>query len=433
MAATRHSALARCGRHLPRLYHHEHRGFHSSPISIVRQQQPQRGFSSSRSLASPVLLSNTNIQDIRADLLERPEQLTFDTLSPTPSFLLDVSLADYLGVYPWSSAAVSAGTEEEDDAAGAPADPYATLKQGYHLIHFPLALPPSRLCPDGTDPYHSPGLGWDQVFARRMWAGGRIEFDHQRPLRLQPQLPGERILDVDVRGPPGEEKLFVNVLREYDWARPRLSFNHKTMENELAPTKASLEGRKGSVVEVRTLVFLRKEEEQKVHARSESSIDTAKLIKVPFEPTFKLSLVPDRTLLFHFSALSYNAHLIHLDERYSQDVEGRPGLLVHGPLCLILMLKVLRRSHRERQAKKKEANNNNSNNKEKTKKSSSDEENEELLVSKIEYRNLAPLYVGDRMTVCVRSPNGTGHAQRHDVWIENQHGGLCVKGTVVTV
>lgn len=97
------------------------------------------------------------------------------------------------------------------------------------------------------------------------------------------------------------------------------------------------------------------------------------------------------------------------------------------------MLKVLRSSHRERQAKKKEANNNKSNNKEKTKKSSSDEENEELLVSTIEYRNLAPLYVGDRMTVCVRSPNGTGHAQRHDVWIENQHGGLCVKGTVVTV
>ncbi len=43
------------------------------------------------------------------------------------------------------------------------------------------------------------------------------------------------------------------------------------------------------------------------------------------------------TLLFRFSALTYNAHRIHYDRDYARDVEGYPGLLVHGPLQAIVM------------------------------------------------------------------------------------------------
>ena len=35
--------------------------------------------------------------------------------------------------------------------------------------------------------------------------------------------------------------------------------------------------------------------------------------------------------LFRFSALTYNAHRIHYDRDYARDIEGYPGLLVHGP------------------------------------------------------------------------------------------------------
>lgn len=45
----------------------------------------------------------------------------------------------------------------------------------------------------------------------------------------------------------------------------------------------------------------------------------------------------DPTLLFRFSALTYNAHRIHYDREYARQVEGYPGLVVHGPLQAVLM------------------------------------------------------------------------------------------------
>ena len=48
------------------------------------------------------------------------------------------------------------------------------------------------------------------------------------------------------------------------------------------------------------------------------------------------------TLLFRFSALTYNAHRIHYDRDYCRDVEGYPGLLTHGPLQAIAMAEAAR-------------------------------------------------------------------------------------------
>jgi len=38
------------------------------------------------------------------------------------------------------------------------------------------------------------------------------------------------------------------------------------------------------------------------------------------------------TLLFRYSALTFNGHRIHYDLDYARDVEGYAGLVVHGPL-----------------------------------------------------------------------------------------------------
>lgn len=51
----------------------------------------------------------------------------------------------------------------------------------------------------------------------------------------------------------------------------------------------------------------------------------------------------DPVLLFRFSALTFNSHRIHYDHPYVTDVEGYPGLLVHGPLLALLALEVPRR------------------------------------------------------------------------------------------
>ncbi|MBP2329262.1 3-methylfumaryl-CoA hydratase [Kibdelosporangium banguiense] len=48
------------------------------------------------------------------------------------------------------------------------------------------------------------------------------------------------------------------------------------------------------------------------------------------------------SLLFRFSALTYNAHRIHYDRDYCRDIEGYPGLLTHGPLQALAMTEAAR-------------------------------------------------------------------------------------------
>lgn len=48
-------------------------------------------------------------------------------------------------------------------------------------------------------------------------------------------------------------------------------------------------------------------------------------------------VTPDTTLLFRFSALTFNGHRIHYDHPYATGVEGYDGLVVHGPMQAIWM------------------------------------------------------------------------------------------------
>jgi 3-methylfumaryl-CoA hydratase len=43
------------------------------------------------------------------------------------------------------------------------------------------------------------------------------------------------------------------------------------------------------------------------------------------------AFAPDATMLFRFSALTFNAHRIHYDLDYAKNEEEYPGLVVHGP------------------------------------------------------------------------------------------------------
>jgi 3-methylfumaryl-CoA hydratase len=49
------------------------------------------------------------------------------------------------------------------------------------------------------------------------------------------------------------------------------------------------------------------------------------------------------TLLFRFSALTYNAHRIHYDRDYARQEEGYPALVTHGPLQVMAMAEAMRR------------------------------------------------------------------------------------------
>ena len=50
-------------------------------------------------------------------------------------------------------------------------------------------------------------------------------------------------------------------------------------------------------------------------------------------------------LLFRYSALTFNSHRIHYDYPYATEVEGYPGLVVHGPLQATLLLHFAAEAH----------------------------------------------------------------------------------------
>lgn len=54
--------------------------------------------------------------------------------------------------------------------------------------------------------------------------------------------------------------------------------------------------------------------------------------------TTERRLIADETLLFRFSALTFNAHRIHYDLAYAQGVELYPSLVVNGPLQAMLLM-----------------------------------------------------------------------------------------------
>ena len=58
--------------------------------------------------------------------------------------------------------------------------------------------------------------------------------------------------------------------------------------------------------------------------------------------TWERKWIPDDVLLFRYSALTFNGHRIHYDRRYVTEVEGYPGLIVHGPMVATLLLDLLR-------------------------------------------------------------------------------------------
>ena len=58
----------------------------------------------------------------------------------------------------------------------------------------------------------------------------------------------------------------------------------------------------------------------------------------PWETVRRAEIETNPTLLFRYSALTFNGHRIHYDHPYATGVEGYAGLVVHGPLQATWML-----------------------------------------------------------------------------------------------
>jgi len=175
----------------------------------------------------------------------------------------------------------------------------------WHWLYF---LPSYRHDEAGPDGHAKRGGFLPPVpLPRRMWAGSRLEWSS--PLRIGDSVTRvSRIVSITNKRGASGELVFVVVRHELS-------------------TEAGL-----ALAEEHDIVY-----------RDLSSSGAGAATRAPEEAPWRRSVVPDDVLLFRYSALTFNSHRIHYDRRYVTEVEGYPGLVVHGPLLATLLVDLLRR------------------------------------------------------------------------------------------
>ena len=182
--------------------------------------------------------------------------------------------------------------------------PPEVLPPGWHWILFTEAVPPQGLGEDG----HPKRGGFlpPITLPRRMWAGGRITWHGD------------------------------------------LGVGHAVTRSSTIRTVATKHGASGPLAFVTVAHAIA--DEQKLVLEEEHDIvyrgasppggGAAELpgTTLPPEGRWCRRFVADSLLLFRYSALTFNGHRIHYDHPYATEIEGYPGLVVHGPLIATLLL-----------------------------------------------------------------------------------------------
>ncbi|KAK6349785.1 hypothetical protein TWF696_006060 [Orbilia brochopaga] len=314
------------------------------------------------------------------ELLARQYPLIQEFISPSQSHLLTLTLQPYLGF--------SDIEQADPNDSEAPHNPFTiknmlpiygtTLPPGYHFAYFNGYTQESDLSSDGYIASQAPGGPW----TRRMWAGGKLTYQpmpekrnrgqdrgarRARPLDIgRRALCHETVEDIQMKGEPGSdnEMMFVYLRRKL-WAEgfivrepnktPKLKDFEQTSEDDLRV----LPDEEVPIIEQRCLVYMKEkpkdpasarrskkpaaaEEQDPAKATAEGLTRTAARASRAAKADFHHTITPTPTLLFRYSALTFNAHKIHIDNDYTQNVEGHPKLLVHGPLTLTFLLQLLR-------------------------------------------------------------------------------------------
>ncbi len=177
----------------------------------------------------------------------------------------------------------------------------------WHWLYF---LPLHRQSSIGDDGHPQRGGFLPSVpLPRRMWAGSQLAF--HAPMRVGQRISRtSRIADVRLKEGKTGVLVFVN------------------LEHEL-----HVDGQQ-AVTERQDIVY------RDLPASPEPP---APGTPAPANPEWSRLITPSDVLLFRYSALTFNGHRIHYDRRYVTEVEGYPGLVVHGPLIATLLLDLLHR------------------------------------------------------------------------------------------
>lgn len=197
-------------------------------------------------------------------------------------------------------------TLERDDALPAVGTALAPL---WHWLYF---LPQHRQSEIGPDGHARRGGFLPPVpLPRRMWAGSRLEWFQDNPLLVGDAVQRmSRIESVTHKAGRSGDLLFVLVRHEVHNARG---------------------------------VALTEEHDIVYRAAAQPGEPVPPPVPAEKGAAWQRDIVPDAVLLFRYSALTFNGHRIHYDRRYVTEVEGYPGLIVHGPLIATLLVDLVRR------------------------------------------------------------------------------------------
>ena len=255
----------------------------------------------------------------------------------------------------WPIAALAATLDEPTLAV----DIGSPVPNGWHWIFFLEAKPASELGSDG----HPKRGGFlpPMPLPRRMWAGGRLEFI--QPLKIGDAITREsEILSVEPKSGRSGTLVFVTVRHTI----------------KAAGTIA--------IIEEQDIVY-------REAAQKGEPLPPGK--PAPGNAAWSRRVMPDSTLLFRYSALTFNGHRIHYDKDYATNEEHYPGLVVHGPMQATLLLDLCRQNARR-------------------------------TLKQFEYRAQHPLFAGRAFTV---NGNFDAAASQADLWTANDAGNYAMRGT----
>jgi 3-methylfumaryl-CoA hydratase len=195
------------------------------------------------------------------------------------------------------------------DRPAAPVEEGLALPPLWHWLYF---LPKHRQSEIGADGHAKRGGFLPPVpLPRRMWAGSQFEF--RSPIRIGDRIERRSTID-DVITKDGRTGTLVFV-----------KVRHEIRCND---------GAEPALVEFHDIVYR--------EAKKPGDVEPPPQPAAAGAP-WQREIVPDDVLLFRYSALTFNGHRIHYDRRYVTEVEGYPGLIVHGPLIATLLLDLLQR------------------------------------------------------------------------------------------
>ncbi|HEX8946507.1 MAG TPA: MaoC family dehydratase N-terminal domain-containing protein [Gemmatimonadaceae bacterium] len=194
------------------------------------------------------------------------------------------------------------------DHASAPPRDGDLAPLGFHWTLAPQLARESELGPDG---HPARGTFLPPIpLPRRLWAGSRVSFD--RALRVGDRVERESVITaIEEKQGRSSALVFVTVQHRF------------TTDDGVA------------IREDQDLVY------REPATSSGPATEVANDASGSVGATWQRTIHPTETLLFRYSALTFNGHRIHYDRRYATEVEGYPGLVVHGPLIATLLLDLI--------------------------------------------------------------------------------------------